>query len=149
MFAIILSYFSLTFVEFKCALFAKKQFKFKTARNRHEKTVHIGSIERECQSCGKKIKRKDNFDRHVRTCQNLTKCPYCVEHFRTSNLKRLHIQTEHKEHVFRRNNCQRTFLTLRNVNLSLQNGSTEQWISLLSSAIGYVLPNPSMKPYKL
>ena len=35
------------------------------------------------------------------------------------------------------------------VNLSLQNGSTELWISLLSSAIGYVLPNPSMKPNKL
>ena len=69
-FAVILSYFSLTFMEFKCALFAKKkQFKFKTARNRHEKTVHIGSIEKECQSCRKKINRKDNFDRHVRTCQ--------------------------------------------------------------------------------
>ena len=35
------------------------------------------------------------------------------------------------------------------VNLSLQNGSTELWISLLSSVIGYVLPNPSMKPDKL
>ncbi len=30
-------------------------------------------------------------------------------------------------------------------NLSLQNGSTELWISLLSSCIGYALPNPKMK----
>ena len=78
--AIILSYFSLTVMEFKCSL-CEKQFKFKTSRNRHEKTVHIGSIARECQSCGKKMNRKDNFDRHVRTCQNSTKCPYCEEHF--------------------------------------------------------------------
>lgn len=32
------------------------------------------------------------------------------------------------------------------VNLSLQNGSSELWISLLSSAIGYKSPNPSLKP---
>ncbi len=30
-------------------------------------------------------------------------------------------------------------------NLSLQNGSTELWISLLSSCIGYALPNPKLK----
>lgn len=35
------------------------------------------------------------------------------------------------------------------VNLSLQNGSTELWISLLSSAIGYALPSPSLKPEKI
>ena len=108
-FAVILSYLILTIIEFKCSLYGK-QFKFKTARNRHEKTVHIGSIASECQSCGKKINRNDNFDRHVRTFKNSTKCPYCVKHFRTSNLKRLQIQTEHKKHVL---NCQRTFLTLR------------------------------------
>ena len=28
------------------------------------------------------------------------------------------------------------------INFSLQNGSTELWISLLSSCIGYALPNP-------
>ena len=31
------------------------------------------------------------------------------------------------------------------VNLSLQNGPTELWISLLSSCIGYALPNPKLK----
>lgn len=31
------------------------------------------------------------------------------------------------------------------INLSLQNGSTELWISLLSSCIGYALPNPKLK----
>ena len=31
------------------------------------------------------------------------------------------------------------------VNLSLENGSSELWISLLSSAIGYILPNPSLR----
>ena len=31
------------------------------------------------------------------------------------------------------------------VNLSIQNGSTELWISLLSSCIGYALPNPKLK----
>ncbi len=31
------------------------------------------------------------------------------------------------------------------VNLSLQNGSTELWISLLSSCIGYALPSPKLK----
>ena len=32
-------------------------------------------------------------------------------------------------------------------NLSLQNGSTELWISLLSSCIGYALPNPKLKKW--
>ena len=31
------------------------------------------------------------------------------------------------------------------VNLSIQNGSSELWISLLSSCIGYILPNPKLK----
>ena len=31
------------------------------------------------------------------------------------------------------------------INLSLQNGSSELWISLLSSCIGYVLPSPKLK----
>ena len=31
------------------------------------------------------------------------------------------------------------------INLSIQNGSTELWISLLSSCIGYALPNPKLK----
>ena len=31
------------------------------------------------------------------------------------------------------------------VNLSLQNGSSELWISLLSSCIGYALPSPKLK----
>ena len=31
------------------------------------------------------------------------------------------------------------------VNLSIQNGSSELWISLLSSCIGYALPNPRLK----
>jgi hypothetical protein len=35
------------------------------------------------------------------------------------------------------------------VNLSMKNGSNELWISLLGSAIGYVLPNPSLKTEKL
>lgn len=35
------------------------------------------------------------------------------------------------------------------VNLSLKNGSSELWISLLSSAIGYILPNPSLKTEKI
>ena len=30
-------------------------------------------------------------------------------------------------------------------NLSIQNGSTELWISLLSSCIGYALPSPKLK----
>ena len=30
------------------------------------------------------------------------------------------------------------------VNLSLQNGNPELWISLLCSAIGYVLPSPAL-----
>lgn len=31
------------------------------------------------------------------------------------------------------------------VNLSLQNGISELWISLLSSCLGYILPNPKLK----
>ena len=30
-------------------------------------------------------------------------------------------------------------------NLSLQNGKSELWIALLSSAIGYALPRPTLK----
>lgn len=33
-------------------------------------------------------------------------------------------------------------------NLSLQNGKTELWITLLSSAIGYALPSPTLKTSK-
>lgn len=31
------------------------------------------------------------------------------------------------------------------INLSLHNGSSELWITLLSSSIGYALPNPKLK----
>lgn len=31
-------------------------------------------------------------------------------------------------------------------NLSLQNGDTNMWTALLSCSIGYVLPNPKIKP---
>ena len=31
------------------------------------------------------------------------------------------------------------------VNLSVQNGSIELWVSLLSSSIGYALPNPKLR----
>jgi len=31
------------------------------------------------------------------------------------------------------------------VNLSLQNGKNELWITLLSSSIGYALPSPTLK----
>ena len=31
------------------------------------------------------------------------------------------------------------------INLSLQNGSTELWTSLMSSCIGYILPCPKLK----
>ncbi len=31
------------------------------------------------------------------------------------------------------------------LNLSLKNGSSELWISLLSSCVGYALPNPKLK----
>ena len=34
------------------------------------------------------------------------------------------------------------------VNLSLQNGTNELWITLLSSAIGYTLPSPTLKVAK-
>ena len=59
----------MTIMEFKCALSEKKKIKVKTARHRHEISVHIGSIERECQSCGNKMNK---FDRLEKTCQKLT-----------------------------------------------------------------------------
>lgn len=34
------------------------------------------------------------------------------------------------------------------VNLSLHRGNTELWIALLSSSLGYMLPNPSMNGKK-
>jgi FtsH-binding integral membrane protein len=34
------------------------------------------------------------------------------------------------------------------VNLSLQNGKNELWITLLSIAIGYALPKPTLKVAK-
>lgn len=33
-------------------------------------------------------------------------------------------------------------------NLSMQNGKSELWITLLSSAIGYALPSPTLKSSK-
>lgn len=35
------------------------------------------------------------------------------------------------------------------INLSIQNGNGELWCSLLSAAIGYLLPNPSIKRDKI
>ena len=35
------------------------------------------------------------------------------------------------------------------VNLSIQNGSSELWCTLLSASIGYLLPNPSLKRDKI
>lgn len=32
------------------------------------------------------------------------------------------------------------------VNLSIQNGDSNMWTALLSCSIGYVLPNPKIKP---
>ena len=72
MFAIILSYSAWQSWKSSVLFSKKKQFKFKTARNRHEKSVHIGSIERECQSCGKKSTERTI----VRTCQNSTVSAY-------------------------------------------------------------------------
>ena len=100
-------------MEFKCSR-CEKIFKYKRARNRHEESHHSNFSRRECPSCGKIINRKDNFDRHLRTCQNFTKCPYCEDHFQQSNQRRLHIQTKHRDHLFKCENCQTTFLTLRN-----------------------------------
>jgi len=33
-------------------------------------------------------------------------------------------------------------------NLTCHNGDTNLWTALLSSSIGYILPNPSLKPSK-
>lgn len=35
------------------------------------------------------------------------------------------------------------------VDLSLRNGSSELWIPLHSSTIGYILPNPSLRQEKI
>ena len=34
------------------------------------------------------------------------------------------------------------------INLSCSNDNTSIWIALLSSSLGYILPNPSLKTYK-
>ena len=67
MFAIKLSYFSLTIMEIKCSLCKKKQFKFKTSRIRHEKSVQIGSIEREMTI---PLEKKSTGRTILRTCLN-------------------------------------------------------------------------------
>lgn len=78
------------------------------------KTVHVNLCERECSSCGKKINRKDNYKRHIRTCKDSTKCPHCEKHFKLSSQRRLHIQRDHKDKLFECENCGKEFLTLRN-----------------------------------
>ena len=35
------------------------------------------------------------------------------------------------------------------VNLSIQNGDSNLWTALLSSSLGYILPNPTLKKKKL
>ena len=35
------------------------------------------------------------------------------------------------------------------VNLSIENGNSNLWTALLSSSLGYMLPNPSMKKSKI
>lgn len=40
-------------------------------------------------------------------------------------------------------------ITVCLVNLCIQNGKSELWCSLLSAAIGYMLPNPSIKRQKI
>lgn len=99
-------------MEFACSRCDKK-FKYLKDRDRHMKTVHLVLCERACPSCGKNINRKDNVERHIRTCKSSTKCRHCEKEFKFSSQCRFHIQNEYKDTLFKCDKCKREYLTLQ------------------------------------
>lgn len=59
-----------------------KKFCNEFTRRRHMK-LHVDNVALECNFCGKKVNRKDNFIRHVKTCEKSKKCSHCEEYSTT------------------------------------------------------------------
>lgn len=58
-----------------------------------------------CDICEKVLNRKDNYDRHVRVCKAEFKCFYCDYTFKFSSHRALHVHREHKDKLFKCDNC--------------------------------------------
>lgn len=72
-------------------------------RRRHMK-LHVDNVALECNFCGKKVNRKDNFTRHVKTCEKSKKCSHCEEYFKTIIQRRMHMLKDHRDKLL---NCER------------------------------------------
>ena len=56
-------------------LFCEETFSLQWNLTRHTQAVH-SNHNHECEQCGKILNRKDNYQRHLRSCQRLLTCPY-------------------------------------------------------------------------
>ena len=94
-------------------LFCGETFSLQWNLTRHTQTVH-SNHNHECEQCGKILNRKDNYQRHLRSCQRLLTCPYSDgKKFKTSADRRLHIIKNHRDKLFRCEKCSAEFITSR------------------------------------
>ena len=56
-------------------LFCGETFSLQWNLTRHAHTVH-SNHNHECEQCGEILNRKDNYQRHLRSCQRLLTCTY-------------------------------------------------------------------------
>lgn len=127
-------------MEFTCSR-CDKIFKYLKDRYRHMKIVHLGLCQRECPSCGKKVNRKNNFERHIRTCKSSTKCPHCEKEFKLFSQCRFHIQRDHKDKLFKCEKWRREYVTLRT--FKQHSGRCKEQVSILNKT--YIIVSGSRR----
>lgn len=72
--------------------------------------LHVDNVALECTFCGKKIKRKDNINRHVKPCEKKTKCSHCKKYFKTAIQRRIHMREAHRDKLLTCDGCGKDYL---------------------------------------
>lgn len=67
--------------------------------------LHEDNVALECNFFGKIVNCKDNFNRHVKTCEKKTKCSHCEKHFKTANQRRIHRREAHRDKLLTCDGC--------------------------------------------
>ncbi|XP_062620315.1 zinc finger protein 813-like [Saccostrea cucullata] len=86
-----------------------KKFSSEFARKRHL-DIHLNKVKLKCNFCGKEINRKDNFERHLKTCEKSKTCSHCAKCFKTSIQRRIHILKEHRDKLLKCERCKKEYL---------------------------------------